>query len=239
MSRGHDGFLARWSRRKRAQRARDTEAMPRDRVEEIDGGAPAPQPDSPQPEPIEAEPVEPAEPLPRIEDLTSESDLTAFLRKGVPGALRSAAMRKMWSLEPGIRNYVGPAEYAWDFNQPGSMAGFGPLDAKDTLVEFLSRTGRAIGSDTDDTAGTAGTHLSVSPEQQTSIAPDSDAEPDPAENPANEPAASRPSDASPETTAFLPGESGPATSSQSPGVARPSQSAEPLARPRHGSAMPR
>ena len=70
----------------------------------------------------------PAEPLPSLEDLTADSDLSAFLREGVPAALKNAAMRKMWSLDPAIRDYIGPSEYAWDFNQPGSMAGFGPLE---------------------------------------------------------------------------------------------------------------
>ena len=70
---------------------------------------------------------EPAEPLPRLEDLTPESDLSAFLRKGVPEALKLAALRRMWSLDPAIRDHVGPAEYAWDFNDPGAIAGFGPV----------------------------------------------------------------------------------------------------------------
>jgi hypothetical protein len=43
----------------------------------------------------------------------------------VPEALKLAALRRMWTLDPAIRDYVGPAEYAWDFNDPGSMAGFG------------------------------------------------------------------------------------------------------------------
>src|SRR5690606_1128964 len=89
-----------------------------------------------EPGPAQTETDEPAEPLPRVEDLTAASDLSAFLRKGVPMALKSAAMRKMWSLDPNIRDHVGLSEYAWDFNQPGSMAGFGPLDAKETVVGF-------------------------------------------------------------------------------------------------------
>lgn len=239
MSGGNDNFLARWSRRKRSG---DTEATPRHTAEDIDASAPGPQPDPSQSVPTDAEAAEPAEPLPRIEELTSESDLTAFLRKGVPAALRSAAMRKMWSLEPGIRDYVGPAEYAWDFNQPGSMAGFGPLDAKDTVVGFLSRTARAIGTDANDSADATGTQPSadVAPEQQASVAPDDDSEPDPSEvSAANEPAASRLPDTVPATTAIASGELDPGTSSQLTGAAKVSQPAEPLTRPRHGGAMPR
>ncbi|TIU06806.1 MAG: DUF3306 domain-containing protein, partial [Mesorhizobium sp.] len=53
------------------------------------------------------------EPLPRVEDLTAESDLSAFLRKGVPKMLKRAALRRMWSLDPAIRDHIGPSEYAW------------------------------------------------------------------------------------------------------------------------------
>ncbi|TJW63467.1 MAG: DUF3306 domain-containing protein, partial [Mesorhizobium sp.] len=91
---------------------------------------------------VEPEGAQSAEPLPRIEDLTAESDLSAFLRKGVPKMLKRAALRKMWSLDPTIRNYIGPSEYGWDFNEPGSMAGFGPLKASSgPVVDFLSSGG--------------------------------------------------------------------------------------------------
>ncbi|GGC37590.1 hypothetical protein GCM10011504_14960 [Siccirubricoccus deserti] len=109
---GQEGFLARWSRRKRA----------------------AAEPSAPEPLPVpasvEAVPEPPAVPefdpasLPAVESLTLESDFTAFLRAEVPAALRQAALRRMWSLDPDIRDYVGPADYAWDFNAPDGMPGF-------------------------------------------------------------------------------------------------------------------
>lgn len=145
MNEDKDSRLARWSRRKLAAR--------HGRAEEADYGSDEEIVDVPTddalpacafPEESASESSGPAEPLPRIEDLTAESDLTAFLKKGVPTALKSAALRKMWSIDPRIRDYVGPAEYAWDFNQPGSMAGFGPLDAKETVVGFLSRTTESV-----------------------------------------------------------------------------------------------
>src|SRR3546814_17956960 len=43
--------------------------------------------------------VEPPGPLPSLENLTAESDLTAFLREGVPESLKKAALRKMWRSE--------------------------------------------------------------------------------------------------------------------------------------------
>src|SRR5690606_10207509 len=137
MTGGDDNILTRWSRRKLARRL--DEAPVTDEVEQEPGeiatadGAPVSESGLPETETEELD-AELVESLPRVEDLTAESDITAFLKKGVPAALKRAALRRVWSLDPGIRDYVGPSEYAWDFNQPGSMAGFGPLDAKKAVV---------------------------------------------------------------------------------------------------------
>ncbi|WP_439579203.1 DUF3306 domain-containing protein [Elioraea sp.] len=110
----HEGFLARWSRRKRAAR---------DGVEPPASEAPA----APGPaEPTRATLPEPEEPvdlsaLPMLDDLTPASDITAFLRKGVPLSLRNAALRRIWSLDPAIRDYIGPVDYGWDWNTPGGV----------------------------------------------------------------------------------------------------------------------
>lgn len=127
------GFLARWSRRKRAA-AEDAETHPAPPVAEAPGGADA----LPAPEPEEAAPgeapavaraacpipevpeIDPAS-LPPVESLTAESDFAPFLRPGVPSLLRNAALRRMWSLDPAIRDYIGPVDYQWDFNSPGGL----------------------------------------------------------------------------------------------------------------------
>lgn len=108
-----EGFLARWSRRKREAR---------------EGGEPPEAEAAPAPPPAEqpAAPAEAEEPidlsaLPKLEDLTPTSDITAFLRKGVPLSLRNAALRRMWSLDPAIRDYIGPVDYGWDWNTPGGV----------------------------------------------------------------------------------------------------------------------
>lgn len=137
MSYGNDNIFARWSRRKEAVRQQEAPAASK---EECVLEATAEM----QVEPVDQQPVadelDTDGPLPDLEGLTAKSDLSDFLRNDVPSALKNAAMRKMWSLDPVIRDYVGPSEYAWDFNQPGSMAGFGPLDAGTPAVEFLSTT---------------------------------------------------------------------------------------------------
>ena len=66
--------------------------------------------------------------LPPIESIDAATDITAFLRKGIPQELSHAALRRAWSADPAIRDFVGLAENAWDFNDPNAMPGFGPLD---------------------------------------------------------------------------------------------------------------
>lgn len=119
-----DGFLTRWSRRKR---------------EVIDEAKPAAAP--PQPETVPA--TEEAEDdfdlslLPDIEAITAESDITLFFKKGVPEALKNAALRRMWTADASIRDFVAPADFQWDFNSPGGVPGFGPLEADFDLETML------------------------------------------------------------------------------------------------------
>ena len=66
--------------------------------------------------------------LPPIESINALSDITAFLREGVPAELTRAALRRVWTADPAIRDFVGLAENAWDFTDPNAMPGFGPLE---------------------------------------------------------------------------------------------------------------
>src|SRR4030081_55764 len=114
-------FLARWSRRKREAKVA------------ADAPAPAQTAETPNPaSPVTAEDPANAEvdlsSLPPIESITGATDITAFLRKGIPPELSRAALRRAWAADPAIRDFVGLAENAWDFNDPNAMPGFGPLD---------------------------------------------------------------------------------------------------------------
>src|SRR5205085_7861397 len=72
--------------------------------------------------------------------ITGETDITAFLRKGIPQDLSRAALRRAWETDPAIRDFVGLAENAWDFNDPNAMPGFGPLDCtEEQLAALLER----------------------------------------------------------------------------------------------------
>ena len=90
---GGTGFLSRWSRRKRAA----VTPAPDPAAEAPAAAAP------PAVAPEPAEPFDPAS-LPPIESLTAESDITAFLRPQVPASLRTAALRRAWTLDPAIRD---------------------------------------------------------------------------------------------------------------------------------------
>jgi hypothetical protein len=122
------GFLARWSQRKQEAKQPERETPVADA--EI-AAAPATE--------AEAAPEFDLSSLPTIEELTSETDITAFLRKGVPEHLRNAALRKSWALDPAIRNYVNPAlDYAYDWNTPGGVPGNSELGAGIDVARMVS-----------------------------------------------------------------------------------------------------
>lgn len=122
-----EDFLSRWSRRKRDARRSDTAAPTEPPTQEPSAqGNAAPSESRPA---DELSPEEVAA-LPPVEGLTAESDIAAFLRRGVPQALRNAALRRVWALDPEIRDYVGHArDYAYDWNVAGGVPGTGPLEA--------------------------------------------------------------------------------------------------------------
>jgi hypothetical protein len=133
MSEDEKGFLARWSQRKRdAGKAEPVPAPP---------GEPA-QPAGAAPEATagEAEPPIDLESLPKLEEITAGTDMTVFFRKGVPEAIRNAALRKSWALDPAIRNYVNPAlDYAYDWNTPGGVPGAGELSPGTDIARMVSQ----------------------------------------------------------------------------------------------------
>jgi hypothetical protein len=45
--------------------------------------------------------------------------------------LTRAALRRAWSADPTIRDFIGLSENSWDFNAPGGVPGFGSLKAED------------------------------------------------------------------------------------------------------------
>jgi hypothetical protein len=129
MSEG-ENFLARWSARKLANRTEpaqpDTPAQqpPRDPTETLDNAAIAETQHAPGT--AEKQATDPA-PLPALDSIGADSSVAAFLRPDVPPELTRAALRRAWTSDPAIKNFVGLVENGWDFNDPSAMPGFGAI----------------------------------------------------------------------------------------------------------------
>jgi hypothetical protein len=128
-----EGFLQRWSRRKREK--------------EPDATAPDPaEPDALEQAAVKAPPANetPAEPefdlssLPSLDEIGPGTKVDAFLKKGVPADLSRAALRRAWVSDPAIRDFVGLSENAWDFNATEGVPGFGPLEMTDDLRRLVA-----------------------------------------------------------------------------------------------------
>jgi hypothetical protein len=113
-----ESFLGRWSRRKRA-------AVAKAREQPIPPAAPSIAAAT-GPEPI----IDLAD-LPPIESIGPGSDIGVFLAPGVPAALTRTALRRAWSADPAIRDFIGLSENSWDFTAPGGVPGFGSLTVED------------------------------------------------------------------------------------------------------------
>ena len=134
MSADEKGFLARWSERKREAAKSETEREP------APSDAPTSEPSPAETPAGETEPPFDLASLPKPEDLTADTDMTVFFKKGVPESIRNAALRKSWALDPAIRNYVSPAlDYAYDWNTPGGVPGAGELAAGTDIARMVAQ----------------------------------------------------------------------------------------------------
>jgi Protein of unknown function (DUF3306) len=216
-------FLARWSRLKREAR----------------GGNDAPQPDAPTPAPSPAPPSDTVEDsrtaevdlssLPPIDSIDAGTDITAFLRKGIPRELSRAALRRAWAADPAIRDFVGLAENAWDFNDPNAMPGFGPLDCSE--AELRGLVDRIVGGVTK-----AAEALEGPLEEVKEIGLSVSSGPDPAQEPNPTEAIAAPCTKDEST----PVEPAPSSVAPQPSITERGDSEEPSVRRRtHGGALPR
>jgi hypothetical protein len=130
-----EDFLSRWSRRKReVAKTEQEQAKPA-------------QPAAQAPEQTSESVANSGEPkadevdlsvLPPLEEITGTTDISGFLRRGVPEELTRSALRKVWSSDPAIRDFVGLSENAWDFNDPTAIPGFGPIDFSPEQVRQMA-----------------------------------------------------------------------------------------------------
>jgi len=129
-----EDFLKRWSRRKREADAVKAVAPPK----AADAAPAAAAKTAETPEFDTAT-------LPPLESINALTDITAFLRDGVPVELTRAALRRVWTADPAIRDFVGLSENAWDFTDPNAMPGFGPLESTEEVRRMIARVVDQIG----------------------------------------------------------------------------------------------
>jgi Protein of unknown function (DUF3306) len=148
---GAENFVARWSRLKRDTAKEVTEAdAARPKPDEAD--ATAAHQGSEDAAPTTGRLAEPAfdvASLPSIDSITGSSDIRAFLQSGVPVDLTKAALRRAWTTDPAIRDFVGIAENQWDFTDPNAMPGFGPLEATDDVGKLVAQAMGKLGQASD------------------------------------------------------------------------------------------
>jgi uncharacterized protein DUF3306 len=136
-----ENFISRWSRRK--GKAVDENAQPGKTTAGKAHGPTAPAEGANQGAPSSGTAAPPVpefdvSTLPSIESIDAGTDITAFMRPGVPAALRQAALRRVWSADPAIRNFIGPNENYWDVAGPEGVPGFGDLDPNLDIKRLVS-----------------------------------------------------------------------------------------------------
>jgi hypothetical protein len=113
-----DGFLRRWARRKTEARS-GVEPLP----EPVAPVAPPPVPVAQAPAPLPA--LAPADaPLPTMDDvarLTSDSDFSAFVARGVDAAVRRTALKKLFA-DPHFNTMDRLDVYIDDYTKPSPVS---------------------------------------------------------------------------------------------------------------------
>jgi hypothetical protein len=127
-----ENSLSRWSRLKREAFAKGQTGADQD---DTRAGFVGPANTQPEAE-LEKGLVDPRD-LPPVDTITVDTDVRAFLKSRVPAELTRAALRRAWTSDPAIRDFIGIAENQWDFNDPTAIAGFGPLLETDDLPALL------------------------------------------------------------------------------------------------------
>ncbi len=147
-----EGFLMRWSRRKRAvtrgeeasaERTTEAAAGPVGKVDEKDANGSEAEYDvkggASQKVPDDLAAVD-------IDSMTYESDYTRFLEKDVPEALRRRALRQLWRSDPVLANVDGLCDYDDDFTDAALAV---------SVLQTIHKVGRGYLDDEDEDAEAA------------------------------------------------------------------------------------
>ena len=219
-----EGFLSRWSRLKRSEeQSQPTNKVGATGQEPAAADAQIPAADEPS--------LADLTKLPRLDELTSGSDFAAFLQKGVPEELKRLALRKAWSLDPAIRDFVEVAENQYDWNAPGGVPGFGEIAPGTDMKALLAQ---AIGEVAKPETESGRSERAEALEPGTAVIPaKSD---DPLRGPSDFAGAETPAPSSARAGSLRPTAVIPASATVEPVLAEPTK--RPAHRPRHGGALP-
>ncbi|MFZ4531732.1 MAG: DUF3306 domain-containing protein [Alsobacter sp.] len=128
------GFLTRWSQRKRAAADPASAPVPGENDPAAQDAATIPQEDRDAGAALPEMP-----PLPSLEEISASTDISMFMHPAVPEPLRAAALRRMWAIDPAIRDFVSEAvDYAYDWNTPDGVPGNGPLGPADDVARMIA-----------------------------------------------------------------------------------------------------
>ena len=122
MSSEEKSRFSRWAERKAAARQRRGSAAPA--IAEAPDAVPvpaAPPAEDAETGPGEAGPPAPDCNLPDIDSLGAGSDFSAFVKDGVPAALRRLALRKLWASDPAFNVIDEMVEYGEDYTNAATV----------------------------------------------------------------------------------------------------------------------
>jgi hypothetical protein len=121
-----DNFFSRWSRRKQGIDAAEvTPTQPVKVAPPLEGspqspGVPAASAVLPEPPAAQADTQTPVPTMDDVQHLTPQSDFQGFMRQGVPGEVRNAAMKKLFT-DPHFNVMDGLDIYIGDYNTPDPL----------------------------------------------------------------------------------------------------------------------
>jgi hypothetical protein len=142
-----ESFVTRWSRLKRESaedkkcpaKAETLEPLSRSaNANQTPGAGNRPPQPEPRAVPTAVELFDPST-LPPIDSIAPGSDIRVFLQKGVPAELMKAALRRAWTTDPAIRDFIGIAENQWDFTDPTAIPGFGLLERSSDFSQCVAQ----------------------------------------------------------------------------------------------------
>jgi len=138
----HENFVSRWSRLKHeseSRRERKT-GLPERPAPSVTAVTSSANEDEAAGAETTATPIFDPTDLPSIASITARTDISLFLRSGVPAELTVAALRRAWVSDPVIRDFIGIAENQWDFTNPATIPGFGPLHETGDKLNLIAQT---------------------------------------------------------------------------------------------------